>query len=107
MTSARPTDPIRAPDLPEAILRRQNHIEWIESFAVSLQLGRERRGAPVTPVLQGAVTRLQWAAQDITLLKADIERLTARSAALEALLAQHGIHDESPAGAKQEEQKSV
>lgn len=67
--------PLKVSDPDPALLRRMNHREWLDTFSVSLQIGRDRRRAPVTPFLEGAVTRLHYAALYIQLLQTDLHWL--------------------------------
>lgn len=69
------TDPIKVPELNPEVLRRIKHDEWLADFSTTMQAGREKRGGLMTPFLQGAITKLQWAAQYIRLLKSDLHWL--------------------------------
>lgn len=75
--------PLKVSDPDPALLRRMNHREWLDTFSVSLQIGRDRRRAPVTPFLEGAVTRLHYAALYIQLLQTDLAALKKRVEELE------------------------
>lgn len=76
MSMIDPTTPIKAPDLPDELLRKQPHASWLEQFSASLQVTRNKRGGIVTPFLEGAITRLQWASRYIKLLQSDLHWLS-------------------------------
>lgn len=61
----------KLPEVPDSILRRMNHEDWLEQF--SQVLGLQSPGSPpLTPMRQGAIHRLQLAAMYIRLLKKDL-----------------------------------
>lgn len=82
MAEDRPTlngEPLAAPKveakIDDDILRRMNHVEWLNDFAKVLGMQRPG-GPPQTPMRQGAIARLQLAAQYIELLKKDLWQAT-------------------------------
>jgi len=59
-------------NLSDDALRKLAHADWLVQFAVSLQMTREKRGAPMTPFILGAISRLQMAADYIRLIERDL-----------------------------------
>jgi hypothetical protein len=63
-------------EMPDDLLRRLDHGEWLRGFALVLETSPKERGLPMTPFRAGAITRLRYAARYIELLEGANELLT-------------------------------
>lgn len=76
---------VKVPELSEAVLRRMNHVEWLQQFAQVLQMQpRDKTGVPMTPFRAGAIGRLVLAARYIGLLVKELHWLSRDNKALRA-----------------------
>jgi len=60
---------IRVPKMPDDVLRKMNHSEWLMQFAAVLNMKHPGREQPMTPFRAGAISRLALARQYIELLE--------------------------------------
>lgn len=60
---------VTVPQMPDATLRRMNHVEWLAQFAAVLNMKHPGRDNPMTPFRAGAISRLQLCRQYILLLE--------------------------------------
>ena len=68
------------PAMSSEALRKMDHVDWLENFAHMMQM---QTGVRMTPMRQGVISRLQLAAQFVTLLKADGKALVDKIKVLE------------------------
>lgn len=67
----KPAATVDAERVPDDVLRRLNHADWLGQFAQVLNL-KAPGSPPMTPMRQGAITRLELAAKYIRLLEKDL-----------------------------------
>ena len=60
---------IVVPQMPDDVLRRMNHAEWLGNFSSTLAMSIPGRANPMTPFRAGAITRLQLAKRYVELLE--------------------------------------
>lgn len=60
---------ITVPKMPDDVLRKMNHSEWLQQFATVLNMKHPGREQPMTPFRAGAISRLHLARQYIELLE--------------------------------------